>query len=157
MPIRTPEEGLANAHVAEAIRRGIIRIENDRVTYNLNLQRSYSWRDPEEWARAFTIGWLVVAKDYPANRLRTEVQVPRRVPGDFADVVVYKDDQCRSPYLVVENKAAGQTEADRGQWIEQVFGNANSLRSALALYEESDPSVLFNVADFHQGVRRANR
>ena len=83
--------------------------------------------------------------------------MPRRVPGDFADVVVYRDDQCRTPYLVVENKAAGQTDADRIQWIEQVFGNANSLRSALALYEESDPSTLFNVADFPQGERQANR
>jgi type I restriction enzyme M protein len=157
MPIRTPEEALANAHVAEAIRRGIVRIEGDRVSYNLNQQRSYDWRDPEEWVRAFTIAWLVVAKDYPANRLRTEVQVPRRVPGDFADVVAYRDDQCRTPYLVVENKAAGQTEADRIQWVEQVFGNANSLRSALALYEESDPSALFNVADFPQGERHTNR
>ena len=157
MPIKTSEEALTNANVAEAVRRGIIRIEEDRVSYNLNQHRSYDWRDPEEWVRASTVAWLVVARDYPANRLRTEVQVPRRVPADLADIVVYRDDQCRAPYLVVENKAADQTESNRIQWVEQVFGNANSLRAALALYDESDPSILFNFADFAQTERRANR
>src|SRR5947199_7908319 len=157
MPIESANEALVNPYVAEAIRRRIIRVENARVTYDLNQQRSYNWADPEEWVRAFTVAWLIVEKDYPANRMRTEVSVPRRVPSDFADVVVFRDDQCRDPYLVVEDKQPRQTPGDRAQWIEQVFGNANSLRAAFALYEDSDVSILFNVSDFPSGEREANR
>jgi type I restriction enzyme M protein len=37
--------------------------------------------------------------------MKTEVIVPRRVPSDHFDVVVYRDDACKEPYLVVENKS----------------------------------------------------
>ena len=62
--------------------------------------------------RAVTVAWLIIDRSYPANRIRLEVTVPRRTPGDWADIMVYRDDQCREPYLVVENKAADQTKAD---------------------------------------------
>src|SRR5256884_9286654 len=122
MPFETAEEAVADEAVAEAIRRGLIAISDDRVTYRLHHQRSYSWTDPEEWVRAHAIAWLIIERDYPPNRMRTEVNVPRRTPNDFADIVVYRDDQCRVPYLVVENKPAGQPTGPRNQWIEQLFG-----------------------------------
>ncbi len=157
MPFDSAEDVLAYPCVIEAIRRGIISIDGERVTYRLNQQRAYSWTDPEEWVRAYTISWLIIEKDYPVIRLRTEVNVPRRTPNDFADIVVYIDDQCRDPYLVVENKAAGQTQQRRRQWIEQVFGNANSLRASFALYDEGDMSIIFDVANFPAGERQRNR
>lgn len=157
MPIETVEDALADTFIAEAIRRGAIRVTDDRVTYNLSQQKSYDWTDPEEWVRAFSIAWLIIGKDYPANRIRTEVSVPRRVPGDFADIVVYRDDQCRTPYLVVENKSCGQPNAARAQAAEQLFGNANSLRAPYALYEDSTASAFYNVGDFPPSERDANR
>ena len=80
------------------------------MEYNLHSRRKYDWSDPEEWVRARTIAFLIVSKGYPANRLRTEVTVPRRTPSDFADVVVYSDDRCTTPYLVAENKPASNTK-----------------------------------------------
>jgi type I restriction enzyme M protein len=157
MPFDTTNDVLSQPHVVEAIRRGIIAIVDDRVTYRLNQQRSYSWTDPEEWVRAHTISWLVIERDYPVGRLRTEVNVPRRTPNDFADIVVYTDDQCRAPYLVVENKAFGQTDLQRRQWIEQTFGNANSLRAPFAMYDEGNISILFDLANHPSSERQANR
>lgn len=157
MTFDTANDVLAYQCVAEAIRRGIITIDGGRVTYRLNQQRSYSWTDPEEWIRAYTISWLIIERDYPMGRLRTEVNVPRRTPNDFADVVVYQDDQCRTPYLVVENKAARQTDQQRRQWIEQAFGNANSLRSPFAMYDEGEISILFDIANYPPGERQDNR
>ena len=107
MPFDNRDDTEANELVAEAISRGVITIVNDRVTYRLHQQKSYSWNDPEEWVRAHTLAWLIIERDYPPNRIRTEVTVPRRTPTDWADIVVYRDDQCRVPYLVVENKRAG--------------------------------------------------
>jgi type I restriction enzyme M protein len=157
MPFDTAQEALANETVAEAIERGVITITDNRVTYRLNQQRSYDWSDPEEWVRAHTIAWLIISRDYPTNRIRTEVTVPRRTPSDLADIVVYSDDQCRTPYLVVENKAAEQSERQRNQAIEQLFGNANSLRAPLGLYDEGDASIFFDVANFPATERTTNR
>src|SRR5438552_19214826 len=115
MPFDSPEEVLASEMVAEVMRRGVVTLSGDRITYRLHQQKTYNWRDPEEWVRADSVAWLIIAKDYPSNRIKTEVTVPRRMPNDFADIVVYRDDQCREPYLVIENKPAGQNAAQRNQ------------------------------------------
>lgn len=157
IPILAAEDALAQAAVIEACRRGIITVTDRRVKYGLSREQTYNWDDPEEWVRAFTVAWLVIEKGYPANRMKLEVTVPRRTPSDFADIVVYQDDACREPYLVVENKASGQRARDRDQGIEQAFGNANSLRVPLALYDEGEQSFFFDVANHPATERRANR
>ncbi len=144
-------------NVAELRARGQVSIEGGRITYNLSQSRSYQWTDPEEWVRARTIGFLIIERGYPANRLKTEVRVPRRTPSDQADIVAFEDDACRSPYLVVENKADGQTQLDRDQGIEQAFGNANSLRAPFALYDEGSVSTVFDVANHPPQERQSNR
>lgn len=144
-------------NVSELCARGLISIEGARITYSLSQSRSYQWTDPEEWVRARTIAFLIIEKGYPANRLKTEARVPRRTPSDLADVVVFEDDACRSPYIVVENKADGQNQTDRDQAIEQAFGNANSLRSPFALYDEGSVSTAFDVANYPAQEREANR
>jgi type I restriction enzyme M protein len=142
--------------VVAAIARGVFEIKGDRITYNTPTKKTYDWNDPEEWVRARTLAFLVLEKSYPLNRIRIEVSVPRRTPGDYADIVVYRDDQCRIPYLVVENKSANQTKADRRQWIEQLFGNANSLRAELGLYDEFTESIFYDVGSFPQTERKEN-
>lgn len=155
-PVDTPEDALNETFVIEAVKRGIIEVKGSRVTYNLGVKKSYDWSDPEEWVRARTVAFLIIERDYPANRIRTEVQVPRRTPSDSADIVVYRDDRRRQPYLVVENKAAGQTAADRRQAIEQAFGNANSLRAEYALYDEFTESHFYDVANYPSMERTDN-
>lgn len=157
MPFNNEQETLNDETVKEAIRRGIITVANNRVTYRLNQQKSYDWSDPEEWVRAHTIAWLIIKKDYPTNRIKTEVNVPRRTPNDFADIVVYLDDHCKNPYLVVENKASGQTTSEQKQAIEQLFGNTNSLRAPLGLYDEGEVSIFFDIANFPSTERQENR
>ena len=157
IPIRSAEDALADPSVTEAIQRGILRIDGARIIYSLRTEQTYDWRDPEEWVRAATLAWLVVERDYPANRIRLEVRVPRRTPNDHADIVVFRDDACRTPYVVVENKAANQGARARTQAIEQVFGNANSLAAPLALYDESSVSILFDREHHPPMERTANR
>ena len=157
MPFNSGQEVLANEFVAEGVRRGFISIADNRVTYHLNQQRAYDWTNPEELVRVHTIAWLVIARDYPTNRIRTEVTVPHRTPNDFAGIVVYRDNQCREPYLVVENQANGRAADQRDQAIEQLFGNANSLCAPLGLYDEGDTSSCFDVGGFPPAERTASR
>jgi len=93
-PTRRADPNDLSLELEAAIDRGVIEISEDRVKYNLKQGRDYDWTDPEEKVRAQTIAWLIVRKNYPAARMRTEVQVPRRVPEDKADIVVYRDDRC---------------------------------------------------------------
>ena len=139
-----------------AIRRGLIEIHGESITYNVSQQKTYNWADPEEWVRAETIAFLVLEKQYIPRCIKTEVTVPRRTPSDLADIVVYKTDRCIEPYLVVENKKEGITEAEKTQAIEQLFGNANSLRSPLALFDNGDESIFFDVANFPSMERSNN-
>ncbi len=159
MPVSRDSAELAelDGNVNELRARSLIEIDGARITYNLNQKRSYSWTDPEEWIRARTLAYLIIEKGYPANRIKTEVRVPRRTPYDFADIVVFRDDNCKSPYVVSETKSDGQTSTSRRQAIEQVFGNANSLRAPYALYDEGCESVTFDVANFPSQERRKNR
>lgn len=140
-----------------AIDRGIVEIKDNRIRYNLKQAREYDWMDPEEKVRAQSIAWLIVAKKYPAARMRTEVTVPRRTPEDKADIVVYRDDRCQEPYLVVENKAPGMAETRKKQAVEQGFGNANSLRAELMLFDDGVDSRLFQVAGQPAMERVRNR
>jgi type I restriction enzyme M protein len=157
IPIRSADDALAQPQLMEAVRRGVISIVGSRIKYALAQERTYDWLDREEWVRAFTVSWLVIDKGYPINRIRLEVVVPRRTPSDSADIVVYTDDECREPYLVVETKSCDQSGLDRNQGIEQSFGNANSLRAPLTLYDEGIVSFLFDVMNFPSTERVANR
>lgn len=142
--------------ILEAIRRGLIEIKGERISYNINQKKSYNWADPEEWVRAYTLAYLVLEKKYVPRCIRTEVTVPRRTPEDSADIVVYTTDKCTEPYLVVENKKEAITDSEKAQAIEQLFGNANSLRAPLGLLDKGDDSVFYDVANFPSMERKSN-
>jgi len=152
----TREQAENQEHVLEAINRGVIEIKNGRVTYHLHHKKSYDWTDPEEWVRCITLAQLILVKQYPPNRMRTEAPVPRRTPSDNADIVVYRDDECRNPYLVVECKRDGQRRQDRLQGIEQLFGNANSLRAPFGLYTEWSESIFYDIGNYPPTERSEN-
>ncbi len=142
--------------VARGVAREYIAIAGDRILYRGRREVEQSWRDPEEAVRAALFCWLILEREYPAHRLDIEVVVPRRTPSDFADIVVYRDDVCRVPYLVVEAKKRDSSDPEFDQGIEQAFGNANSLRAELALCDSGARSMLFDVARFPSTERIEN-
>jgi type I restriction enzyme M protein len=150
----TPEICLESPTVREAFSRGFFSLDGDKIVYRLHKEKSYQWSDPEEWVRCAVLAYLIVAGGYPPNRLEVEVAVPRRVPGDFADVVVFEDDRCRSPYLVVETKSDPQSVSGRRQGVEQAVGNAHSLRAPLALYDEGGYSLLLDTSGAYPAMER---
>lgn len=117
---------------------GVLDIDEpgDRVAYRLGSEREYSWSDPEEQVRAETILSLIFSYSYSPNRILTEVPVPNRKPNNWADVVVFRDDRRRSPYITVET-GARISSSERTQKIEQLFGYANALASEFAVYKDS--------------------
>ena len=156
MTFDSSEKILKLRYVAEACSRKLLSIEDGRVKYNVHATISRTWKNPEEWIRAHIVAWLVVERGYPANRIVVEASVPHRTPKERADVVVYRDDECKAPYLVVEAKASGQTLRDHEQAIEQAVGYANALRAVLALVDEGRKSTLWDIAGYPSGERVEN-
>src|SRR5947209_3828999 len=64
MAIRNADDAMAHPCLAEAIRRRIIKIDQNRVTYTVNHEKKYDWSAPEEWVRAVTVAWLIIDREY---------------------------------------------------------------------------------------------
>jgi len=100
--------------------------KTEKIKY-IAANHSERWSDPEEKVRAEFFAELIYSYQYKPDRMRFEVVVPRRTPSDKADIVVYKDDELKDPYLVIECKRADVSDAEFLQAIEQACGNRASL------------------------------
>ncbi len=99
---------------------------SQRIRY-VAADHSERWADPEEKIRAEFWAELIYKYEYPPERIGFEVNVPRRTPNDYADLVIYRDDELKSPWFVFECKRADVSDAEFNQSIEQACGNRASL------------------------------
>jgi len=137
------------------ISRKLIEIADTAIKYSIQ-DKEYA-KEPEEIVRACTYVELVENYHYSPNRIDFEVPVPRRTPGDFADIVVFEDDEKTSNYIVVENKAQNCSEQEFTQAIEQGFGNANSLRAKFVVVDSFSNRLVYDVANYPPNEREANK
>ena len=157
-----PTEGQHNSNIIDNInkglQKGIISLNEDqsRITYHCSREYSTSFKNPEEKVRASYFTELVTKYNYPANKIDIEVTVPRRTPEDRADIIVYEDEELKSPFLIVECKKEGITDAEFKQAIEQAFGNANSVRGQFASVVAGNTKTAFDVSGFKPSERERN-
>ena len=118
--------------------------------------KKYRFTDPEEQVRARYYVELIERYQYPETRIDLEVAVPRRTPFDSADIVIFRDDAKMNPYIVVECKKDGISEAEFKQAIEQAFGNCNSLRGHYAAVIAGNTRRFFEVKGYPSRERNKN-
>lgn len=149
-------DSIFQKNILRGIDKKIITVASDgsKITYHCKRDYSTSFKNPEEKVRASYFCELVLDYDYPTKNIDIEVIVPRRTPEDRADIVVYDDGGAE--YLVVECKKDGITDAEFKQAIEQVFGNANSLRAKFASVVAGITKTAFDVAGFKPSEREKN-
>jgi len=152
------QESIFMRNIKRGIEKNIISLSPDQSKITYQCSRSYTtgFKNPEEKVRGSYFAELVLDYEYPKEKIDFEVIVPRRTPEDRADIVIYEDGELKNPYLVVECKKDGITEAERKQAIEQVFGNANSLRAKLAQVVAGTTKTAFDVAGFKPKEREKN-
>lgn len=152
------QESIFMRNIQRGIDKKIISLSEDqaKITYRCSRNYTTGFKNPEEKIRGSYFAELVLDYDYSPDRIDFEVIVPRRTPEDRADIVVYEDDELKKPYLVVECKKDGITDAEFKQAIEQVFGNANSLRSKFASVVAGTTKTAFDVAGFKPREREKN-
>jgi type I restriction enzyme M protein len=142
-----------------AIDANIISLSDDRskIIYHTKDNKTYSFNNPEEKVRASYFAELVLDYQYPVKQIDFEVLVPRRTPQDRSDIVIYEDADCKGdPFIVVECKKDGITDAAFRQAIEQVFGNANSTKGKFAVVVAGNTKKAFDVAGFPASEREKN-
>lgn len=131
-----------NEIIEEGIKKGIIKIEDDKVIYPNG--KSYNFNDPEEKVRAGVFIELVVKYFYPIQKLDTEVYPPRREPRLPADIVVYEDDEKEHAFIVVETKAES-TKKDIDVAKREGLGNANLLNAKYLLVVCASERMSYNL------------
>ena len=144
--------------IMRGVSKGIISLSDDetKITYTCSEKYTTGFKNPEEMVRASYFVELVEDYHYPKERIKFEVTVPRRTPSDSADIVVYEDEELKVPYLVIECKKDGISDAEFKQAIEQVFGNANSLRGKFASVVAGITRTTFDISGFKPSERTKN-
>lgn len=117
-------------YIQIGIEKGLISLNEDksRITYvNQNKERNYN--NPEEKVQAEAFLKLILDYNYPVKRIRQFVPVTMGREVKEADIVVYADEMCLSPHILVECKRQEVSEAEYQQAIEQAYSYAFALPS----------------------------
>lgn len=117
-------------YIQIGIEKGLVSFNEDksRITYvHQNKERNYN--NPEEKVQAETFLKLILDYNYPVSRIRQFVPVTMGREVKEADIVVYADDMCLCPHILVECKRQEVSEAEYQQAIEQAYSYAFALPS----------------------------
>lgn len=127
----------------------------ERVHYAA-VSHSERWNDPEEKVRAEFYAELIYRYEYKPVRIGVEITVPDRTPKDSADLVIFRDDERKDPYAVVECKRDGITDAELRQSVEQAFGNghAHKFRAAYVGVVAGVSRLFFDCSDKFPALER---
>jgi len=146
------------AKIAELIdigeKEGLISITGKKVEY-LAIKKSYSITDPEEQVRVSFYYELIKKYQYPKERIDLEVSV-KGEKRPAADIVVYEDDEKKKPYIVVECKKDGISQAEIKQAVEEGIPNAHYLKSKYAIIVAGNIRIAFDIANFPPQEREKN-
>jgi type I restriction enzyme M protein len=112
--------------------RNYFRVSGAKIEY-LSSGHKENLNDPEEKVRAEYYFDLIEKYRYPAKRIGFEVSPPDRTPERYADLVIYTDDEQTKPYIVVECKKDGISDAEFEQATKQAIANAILLKAQYAI------------------------
>ena len=100
--------------------------DRSRITY-IYQKKERNYNNPEEKVQAITFLKLIFDYHYPVSRIKMFVPVTMGSEIKEADIIVYDDDICLAPHIVVECKRQDISEAEFLQAIEQAYSYAFSL------------------------------
>lgn len=111
------------------LEKGLISFLDDerKLIQYCNHPKPRNFYNPEEQVQAEAFIRLVTHYKYPANRIKMYETVTMGANKKEADIIVYNDDECLQPYILVECKKEEVSEAEFLQAIEQAYSYAYAL------------------------------
>lgn len=115
--------------INRGIRKKLIQISEDgkQITYLRQRKRPRTSTNPEEIVQVETYLKLIFDYNYKPERIKLYELVKMGSGSKEADIIVYNDDECTEPYIVVECKKQEVSEAEFQQAIEQAYSYAYAL------------------------------
>ena len=116
-------------YIKIGLEKGYISLNEDmsRITYLFQNNKEYAYNKPEDKVQAETVLRLILDYNYPARRIKQFDQVTMGREVKEADIIVYEDDACIRPHILVECKREEVSEAEYQQAIEQAYSYAFAL------------------------------
>ncbi|WP_432741703.1 N-6 DNA methylase [Methylobacter sp. G7] len=115
-------------YIQLGIEKELIKILDDgkRIEY-VEQKKSRLYTNPEEQVQAETYCRLILEYGYPKHRVQNFVVVTMGSGKKEADIVVYNDDECLEPHILVECKKQEVSEAEFTQSVNQAYSYAFAL------------------------------
>lgn len=132
----------------KAVAKGIIAFSEDNsfITYTCqNKRRSY--QTPEEKVQALTFAKLVLEYNYPQEQIKQFVAVQMGASTKEADIIVYNDKACKSPYIIVECKKQEISDLEFVSAVNQAFSYAVAEGAKFVWVSSSLKDEYYQVAD----------
>ena len=104
------------------IKKSIITFDEGRkyITY-IHQKKKRNYTNPEEQVQAETFLKLILVYGYPVECIQQFVTVTMGSSTKEADILVYNDDECSEPHIIVECKKPEVSELEFEQAIKQGF------------------------------------
>lgn len=114
--------------IQQGIFRKLISLSDDEktITY-IHQNKSRNFSNPEEMVQAETFLKLVIDYGYKPERIKMFVPVTMGAETKEADIVVYNDDYCLIPHILVECKKADISDMGFEQAVNQVYSYAYAM------------------------------
>jgi type I restriction enzyme M protein len=114
--------------IAQGIAQNLIRFDEEQKNiFYIHQDKRRNYNNPEEQVQAETFLKLVLEYGYPVQRIQQFVSVKMGISTKEADIIVYADDACLSPYIVIECKNADISENEFKEAVNQAFSYAHAL------------------------------
>lgn len=112
----------------QGVLKNLIKISEDEklISYQ-NYHRSRNFTFPEEKVQAEAFLKLIFNYSYKPERIRLYESVKMGSDTREADIIVYNDDACEEPHILVECKRHDVSEQEFQQAIEQAYSYAYAL------------------------------
>ena len=144
------------SHIKNGVRNQLISFNKDqtRITYYVKEPYTTSFRNPEEQVRAACFCEFVLKYKYCPEYIQFEVLT--KPDRDRIDLLVYKDPECKEPFIVVECKKDGISDAELEKAVQQAYRYANYTGAYYIMVKAGNTELCFNVKDYKPGERKKN-
>jgi type I restriction enzyme M protein len=115
--------------IEKGIQKGLIRLDDDKkfIYYTKQDDKKRNYSNPEEQVQAEAYLKLIFTYGYAPERIKQFVIIKDGSTSKEVDIIVYNDDDCTMPHIVVECKKEDVSEAEFNEAIKQAFSYANFL------------------------------
>lgn len=132
----------------------IVNETTQKITYKTKKEFLVSIKNPEEIVRASYFTELILDYQYPQERI--DFEVPTKPDKDRVDILVYKDDEHKDPFIIVECKKDGISDSEFKNACEQVFRYANYKKAPYAIVVAGNTKTAYLTEGYKSGEREDN-